>query len=63
MNQKANENDLALIGAAWSKPIKRFTSLSGSLFKSMMFPACWVSRWDRNGGVSTFIRKWYFGNF
>ena len=63
MSQKTNEIDASSTGVGWSKPVKRFASLPGSLIKSAMFPICWISRWDLNGGVSTFIRKWYFGNF
>ncbi len=63
MGQKTNEIDATFISAALKKPVMRFTSLSGSLFKSMIFPVCWMSRWDRDGGASTFIRKWYFGNY
>ena len=63
MSQISNEIDASFTGAAWLKPVKRFASLPGSLIKSAMFPICWISRWDRDGGVNTFIRKWYFGNF
>lgn len=63
MSQKSDEIDATFIGAAWSKPVKRVTSLSGSLFKSMLFPVRWLSHWDRDRGLSSFIRKWYFGNF
>jgi hypothetical protein len=63
MSQKTNAIDAAFTGVGLSNPVKRFTSLPGSIIKQVMFPICWISRWDRNGGVSTFIRKWYFGNF
>lgn len=63
MSQKTNEVDASFAGVGLSNPVKLFTSLPGLIIKQAMFPVCWMSRWDRNGGVSTFIRKLYFGNF
>lgn len=45
------------------KPAKRFISLPDSMLRSVTFPVRWMSNWDRNGGLGTFIHKWYFGKF